>query len=329
MSYYSSDYVDSNGKPLWDAFGKLSGELRQFAEDIKCLGSISSSDEVKNAECVIRCSDYTDDEKDAAAKYLDERKKLVDAKLNGVDYSTLIEQAIVLLKSIHALESFGLQDTDIEELDAQYGAKARALRAAVQEEAQAKLEAEFNEQQAQKQAEREKYDKECNEKLDKNFRIASALIEKAFGDVNVTRTSYRDNCSDNTEHYLYFPVWMFNDNNNRCYCVDIQHCHNNYKHKWFYSVMCSRNVLPTTSYKRYSDGVTSGKNYDIKAFSHDFNKMIPVVAKGGHFVFDDNLASVCSDDREIQPPQLLADVDISDLDDILVEESNIEEHNID
>lgn len=85
MGYFSSsEYVDLEGKPRWDAFGKVAGELRQFADDIKVLGSIAKSDEVNNAECVL-LGDYSDDEKTAAGDYLENRRELVDSKLNGID----------------------------------------------------------------------------------------------------------------------------------------------------------------------------------------------------------------------------------------------------
>lgn len=234
MTFYGSDYVRSDSKPRWDAIGNLSGDLRQFIEDLKYLdsiGNISNSNDVRSAVHVICDDNYTSDEKAAAIEYLDKRKKLVDAKLQGVDYSMLIEMSAELLKGIYLWNSFGLRNADIKMLDAQYNKKAKILRDAAYAELQAKV-----------RAEREECEKERNEKLNKNFRVASALIEKAFGDVNVTRTSYRDSCSDNTEHKLGFPIWMFNDDTNRCYCVDVQRGGGSHKHEWFYSVMCSCNV---------------------------------------------------------------------------------------
>ena len=316
MTFYGSDYVRSDSKPRWDAIGNLSGDLRQFIEDLRYLdsiGNISNSNDVRSAVHVICNDNYTSDEKAAAIEYLDKRKKLVDAKLQGVDYSMLIEMSAELLKGIYLWNSFGLRNADIKMLDAQYNKKAKILRDAAYAELQAKV-----------RAEREECEKERNEKLNKNFRVASALIEKAFDDNCVTRTSHRDSCSDNTEHKLGFPIWMFNDDTNRCYCVDVQRGGGNHKHEWFYSVMCSCNVLPGSSYSRYNKGVTSSKNYQIKALSCDLEKIVPVDMKDGHFVMNDELASICSDDRKVQPLRSLADIDTSGLGDNIIEEHDVD-----
>ena len=314
--YCSSDYVGYDKKPRWDAFGKLLGELRQFVDDIRPLNSISDSVSLRNARGVINGQNYTDAEKAAAIKYLDKRKKLVDAKLKGVDYSTLIEQVATVIENICILERFDLSNADIGMLDAQYCDEARVLRDTALAEAKVK-----------EQAEREKYEKEHNEKLDKNFRIASALIEKAFGDVDVTRTSYRGGWGDTTAHSLSFPVWMFNDDTDTCYCVDIQRGSENYKNKWFYSVMRSCDVLPMSVFHRYDNGITSGNHYQVKALSCDLKKVLPIYMKYGHFTMSDDLLNICADDHAVQPLHSFVDIDINDLDDNIVE-SNADIFNV-
>lgn len=216
---------------------------------------------------------------------------------------------------MHSLESFGLRDADIKVLDEQYATKAKMLRLEAQAEASDKRHAEWVAHQAKVQAEQEEREKVHNGKLDESFRIASILIEKAFGDADVTRISHRDDFIENngTSRSSYFPIWMFNDGAARCYCVSIQHGSYNHSHKWFYSVMRSCSVLPSSSYNRYSKGITSGGNYEVKALSHDFDKVVPVVMKHGRVVMDDDVASVCSDDREIKCPCSFADVDTSSI----------------
>lgn len=51
---------------------------------------------------------------------------------------------------------------------------------------------------------------------------------------------------------------------------------------------------------------------------------MPVDMKDGHFVMNDELASICSDDRKVQPLRSLADIDTSGLGDNIIEEHDAE-----
>lgn len=241
------------------------------------------------------------------------------------------------LRAIIEAKAYAKQQAELAEQQAKEQAKQQAEEQAAQQareqaERQAREQAERwakeqAERQAREQAERKRLEKELDERLNKSFRAASLMIERTFDDANVARSSCRDNYTkeNGTEHKLRLPIWMFNDDANRCYCVYAQRGTGKYRHEWFYSVMRSCDVRPTASCRYYSKGVTSGKHYLVRALSPDFKTVLPVTMKSGRVIFNDKLLSICLDDREVQFPKSLEDIDVDRLGDVIAEEC-LEEH---